>query len=306
VEAVVGGAVVARADLARAATGSATGSTDDGRGPGAWPGPRPRPQQLLLSFLGALVLDGRDEPLPTLVFLHVLRELGIADAAGRATLTRLARRGLLEREQRGRVATFALTASSRSLLRQGRERILALEPFERDATAWTLLSFSLPEAHRDLRHQLRSRLSWAGFGCLRDGLWIAPGAVDLGRVLGDTADIPGLVADGFLAQPVAGAQVSQFVERAWDLPALQAEHDRFLHEWGNPPAADGDPIARLTLLNAHWVHLLRVDPGLPLQHLPPGWPAGASAEAYRRATAVLDPWAREAFEELVAAAWRRR
>nr|WP_275585667.1 PaaX family transcriptional regulator C-terminal domain-containing protein [Geodermatophilus sabuli] len=260
----------------------------------------------MFSLLGALVLDGRDEPLPTRVFLHVLGELGVTDAAARATLTRLVHRGFLAREQTGRVATFALTDVARRVLRDGRVRILAAAPFDRDSDAWTLLSFSLPESRRDLRHQLRSRLSWAGFGCLRDGLWIAPGRVDLDRVLGATAEEADIVADGFLARPLSGSRVRLFVERAWDLPALRAEHEQFLREWTEPDAGTGDPIARLTLLNAHWVHLLGVDPGLPLEHLPAGWPARESADVYRRAAAVLGPRAHESFGELVASGWRRR
>jgi hypothetical protein len=39
---------------------------------------------------------------------------------------------------------------------------------------WTLLSFTLPEFWQRQRHELRTRLLWAGFGPLQGGLWIAP------------------------------------------------------------------------------------------------------------------------------------
>src|SRR5688500_14844843 len=68
-----------------------------------------RPQSLLLSFLGALVLDRDLPPLPSMVLLDLLADLGVAEAAGRATLKRMTQRGLFTRGQVGRTAEYALT-----------------------------------------------------------------------------------------------------------------------------------------------------------------------------------------------------
>ena len=32
----------------------------------------------------------------------------------------------------------------------------------------------MPEQRREVRHQLRTQLAWAGFGSLGGGLWISP------------------------------------------------------------------------------------------------------------------------------------
>ena len=40
---------------------------------------------------------------------------------------------------------------------------------------WTLLSYSLPVERRSSRDRLRRRLTFLGYGNLRDGQWIAPG-----------------------------------------------------------------------------------------------------------------------------------
>ncbi|MBB3674722.1 PaaX family transcriptional regulator [Modestobacter versicolor] len=267
---------------------------------------RVKPQELLLSLGGALVLDQHEESLPTRVFLDVLRSLGVSDDATRSVLTRLTERGLLTRQQDGRVVSYGLTDTSRKVLREGRDRVEAAEPFHQTSPDWTLLSFSLPETQRDVRSRLRSRLSWAGFGCLRDGLWVAPGRVDLDRIVAVGAEVEGLQIDGFVASPTPGTDVARFVRRAWDLPALRREHEAFLHRWERPLPRDGDPIALFTLLGAHWVRLLRLDPVLPEQYLGEDWPARRSASAHRAAFAALQPRARAEFTDLVRDARARR
>ncbi len=261
---------------------------------GADPAPAHRPQTLLLSFLGSMVLDEGLPPLPSVLLLDVLADLGVAEAAARATLKRMTQRGLLARGQVGRTAEYALTPLAERVLRQADERVSSPTPFTHPEGEWTLLSYSVPESRRDLRHKVRSRLTWAGFGGLRDGLWIAPGTVDVGLVFGhaDLTEAAGL-ADAFAARPLPGTDVDRLVRRAWDVPALRRAHLRFVEAWSQPPAVSGS-LAQRTLLGADWLTLLRTDPGLPADQLGPDRPAEASAATYRRVADALEPAARAA------------
>src|SRR3954453_19245803 len=81
-----------------------------------------KPQDLLLALGGALILDRYVDPLPTRVFLDVLRSLGVSADTTRSVLTRLTERGLLTRYQDGRVASYGLTERSRRLLQEGGAR----------------------------------------------------------------------------------------------------------------------------------------------------------------------------------------
>jgi DNA-binding transcriptional regulator PaaX len=268
---------------------------------------RRRPQQLLLSFLGAMVLDRDLPPISSRVLLHLLGDLGVAEAAGRATLARMARKGLLERRQVGRTARYVLTEQGAGLLRQAKARVFSPSPFAHPEGSWTLLSYSMPESRRDLRHQIRARLSWAGFGGLRDGLWIAPGYVDVSQVLaGDVFDGLGELAEAFHAQPTAGTDVARLVRRAWNVEAIRAEHERFLAAWEPDLAIEGRHLSRLTLLGADWLQLLRTDPGLPAEYLPDDWPAARSARTYRTRFDAFEPPADEWLRRLVASDARRR
>ncbi|MCZ2828856.1 transcriptional regulator [Modestobacter sp. VKM Ac-2986] len=255
-----------------------------------------RPQSLLLSFFGALVVDAGLPPLPSITLLDLLADLGVTESAARATLKRMTQRGLLVRGQVGRTAEYQLTALAEDVLRQASRRVSSPAPFRHPEGEWTLLSYSVPESRRDLRHRVRARLTWAGFGGLRDGLWIAPGSVDVATVLGssDLADAAGL-ADAFSASPLPGTDVHRLVHRAWDVPAVRASHTWFIDTWGRPSRVAGS-LAQLTLLGADWLALLRADPGLPAAQLGPDWPADESTATYRRVLEGLVPAARTALE----------
>jgi DNA-binding transcriptional regulator PaaX len=255
-----------------------------------------RPQALVFSFFGGVVV-GRDlPPIPTAVFLRLFGELGVTEAAVRATLARMTRKGLLERIQTGRAAHYRLTPTADALVRRAAVRVTSPAPFEHPDGEWTLLSYSLPESRRDLRHQLRAALTWAGFGSLRHGLWIAPGTVDVGQVF-DEAGLTGLAdhAEWFAASPMAGVRIEELISRAWPVERIRHEHEQFIAGWWSGPH-DEEPLSQVTRLGADWLRLLRVDPGLPARYLSADWPAAQSAAVYSRCYESLLPAARRSLD----------
>ncbi|WP_252443635.1 PaaX family transcriptional regulator [Pseudonocardia humida] len=277
----------------------AVDAAEPGADPGAGPDGQPhghRPQALLFSFFGGVV-RGRDlPPVPSAVFIRLLSGLGVAEAAARATLARMTRRGLLERTQVGRAAHYRLTPDAEALVRKASLRVASPAPFEHPDGEWTLLSYSVPESRRDLRHRVRATLTWAGFGGLRDGVWIAPGTVDVAAVLNDAGldEVTGL-AEWFAASPMPDVRVQAFIRRAWPVDQIRERHGEFIRTWWAGPGA-GDPLGRITLLGADWLRVLRADPGLPARHLSADWPAAQSAAVYRRCYSDLLPAADRALD----------
>jgi DNA-binding transcriptional regulator PaaX len=257
-----------------------------------------RAEALVLSFLGTFMLQIKGDAIPARVFIEVLGELGVGEGAVRRVLARMVERGLLLRELSGRNMLFAPSGQAAAVLAQGAERVRSPAPFGHTDSSWTLLAFTMPESRRDLRHQLRSRLLWAGFGPLRDGLWIAPGSVDVEPLLADLSldftegDLPW----AFAASPLPPTQLALLIRRVWDVPRIRDEHERFLARWSAGGRDDIGPMAARTLLVADWLRLLRTDPGLPTQHLSPDWPAENSARTYHDVLARLRPASGRAFE----------
>lgn len=263
------------------------------------PGPvAHRPQTLVFSVFGGVALaDGRP-PMPTKVFLRVLGELGVAEAAVRATLARMTKRGLLERIPHGRETHIDLTRRGRDIVLDARRRVSAAAPFREREGSWTMLTYSIPESQRALRHRLRVALAWAGFGGLSDGVWIAPGTVDVGAFLADDRleDARDL-AYWFSAQPMVGVDMRRVVGDVWRVEDIRAEHERFIARWSD--AGLLGPLAAMTLMGADWVRLLRHDPGLPADLLGEGWPADESVRLFRETYDMLLPLAEQELDALL-------
>jgi phenylacetic acid degradation operon negative regulatory protein len=265
-----------------------------------------RPQTLVLSFLASRGLHTVRPLVPSRIFIKVLGELGINEGATRRTLARMVDKDLLVREVSGRNTAYRLTQEARGMLLAGRQRVNAPEPFAHSDETWTLLAFSMRERHRDLRHQLRTRLLWAGLGPLRDGLWIAPGRVDVEALL---AGVPLEAAHAdppwaFTAQPLPPTHLDTLIRRVWDVEAIRAAHNTFLSRWFHAPKPSLEPMAALSLLIADWLRLLRSDPGLPKSHLGDDWPADQSTQAYQSGVRRMHSPADDEFNQAMTAAER--
>lgn len=241
-----------------------------------------RPQSLMLSFLGIHVLH-RDEAVFSGSVIDVLGRVGVSEEAVRSTLTRMVKRGLLARHRQGRRMHFGLTPRSTTVLEDGHRRVWHRGAINRDWDGtWTMVAFSLPDSWRSRRHDLRSRLIWAGFGPLQNGLWIAPGAVDVPALL-DELDLNDYVKV-FTARSTEPTESRQLSHGAFDVAGIAARYEEFLQLWDHddPRAGLPDDLARQLVLHTDWLRLVRADPHLPAEHLPPDWPAIRAEELFHR------------------------
>jgi phenylacetic acid degradation operon negative regulatory protein len=248
-----------------------------------------QPRQLIFAFLGEHVLDDDPGPIRASVLINVLDGAGIAAPATRATLDRLVASGFLERTRSGREILFSLTEHGSAVLREAAGRVRSFQPFDPVGSGWTLVTFSIPEEQRTLRHHLRSTLTWEGFAPLRDGLWLAPGEVDLVSALEPLREeLPPNAILAFHAQELPGYPVAECVRAAWDIEAIRSEHLSFIETWEDPLSTNASTaISTRAMLVADWLALLRVDPRLPREFMDAQWPASRSYETYHRAHAAL-------------------
>ncbi|MFE7900346.1 PaaX family transcriptional regulator C-terminal domain-containing protein [Streptomyces sp. NPDC057424] len=259
-----------------------------------------RPQSLMLTFLGDQVL-GRDVCVYSGSVIDVFARAGIGEQATRSTLSRMVGRDLLRRQREGRRMYFGLTERSEAVLRDGERRIWQTGAVNRrwDGT-WTLLGFSLPESWQRRRHDLRSQLTWSGFGPLFNGLWIAPGEVDVSALVAEL----GLAAHVkvFRAHADTGMDIGQMIEETWELPDLAGRYEGFVRRWqaweSDLPDA-GDALALRLRLQTEWLGIVRRDPRLPVGHLPHDWPAERAEKTFRTVHERLSPLARDASERLL-------
>ncbi|MDT4901151.1 MAG: phenylacetic acid degradation operon negative regulatory protein [Pseudonocardiales bacterium] len=229
--------------------------------------------------------------------VRLMAELGVDEPAVRSSISRLKRRGILEAERVDGLAGYTLSQPARTILDEGDRRIFQRQRATLDE-GWLLAVFSVPEAERDRRHQLRSRLAWLGFGTVSAGVWIAPA-----HLYGEAKDVlerHGLTAyvDLFRAEHLGFADVGKQVPQWWDLARLQGLYDDFLGRYGSvltgyrrkrrddERQAFADYAAALT----DWRRLPYSDPGLAREVLPRGWNGARAAETFfELRTRLADP-----------------
>ncbi|WP_437013555.1 PaaX family transcriptional regulator [Streptomyces sp. enrichment culture] len=260
-----------------------------------------RPQSLMLTFLGDQVL-GRDVCVYSGSVIDVFARVGIGEQATRSTLTRMVNRGLLRRQREGRRMYFGLTERSAAVLRDGERRVWHTGAVNRhwDGT-WTLLGFSLPESWQRQRHDLRSQLAWSGFGPLFNGLWIAPGEVDVSALVAEL----GLSAHVkvFRAHADTGTDIGAMIEETWELGELADRYETFVRRWQpwetRAPQDADDALPLRLRTQAEWLRIIRGDPRLPVEHLPDDWPAQRAERTFRAVYERLTPLAEAAAERLL-------
>ncbi len=241
----------------------------------------------MLTFLGDY-LYGKGSCVYSGSVIAVLGRLGVSEHATRSTLGRMVDRGLLRRVRRGRRMYFGLTARSAGILCDGHTRIWRTGAVNDDWDGtWTLLAFSLPEAWQRRRHDLRAQLAWAGFGPLQGGLWIAPGEVEVSRIVAEL-DLATHVRL-FRARADELTDVGRLVDDAYDLRRLADRYVEFIARWPDPgplPYPD-DPLAAHLAIVTEWLRIIRKDPRLPVRHLPADWPAIPAQKTFHHLEAAL-------------------
>ena len=83
--------------------------------------------------------------------------------AARQAIAGAAAEGLLDGERIGRRTRWTLSDGGRRLLQDGAARIYGfMRSQHRWNGNWLVVAVTIPETQRQLRHQLRTRLTWAG------------------------------------------------------------------------------------------------------------------------------------------------
>lgn len=268
------------------------------------PGAGHSPQRLLSTLLGEYWSDTGDA-LPLGALVDLLQEFGISETSARATVTRLAKRGMLEMERVGRLTRYRMTADGRQDVGEqgGAIRDFAAAPRDWDGR-WTVAAFSVPEDQRQLRHHLRSYLRWLGFASLFDGLWVAPrGSLATLEQVFRTVGV-----DQFAVFRTSDDPCGREPLTAWDLTGVEAayrdflaEHRPLLAELGEGGMSPTRALVVRTRVFEAWRTFPALDPDLPQAWLPDGWPR---EEARRLFVALYNGTAAPAtarFRHLVAA-----
>ncbi|KAA9149988.1 PaaX family transcriptional regulator [Microbacterium lushaniae] len=271
--------------------------------------PRPHsgggPQHLLITLLGDYWF-ARDELLPSAALVDLLAEFGANENASRQAMRRLTQRGLLAQGKQGRATYYGIPGE---IVANQRLRLARAVTFGADFTdwdgQWTLVSFSIPEADRDVRRLLRNGLKNMAFGDLQDGVWISPHdrRADAVALLDELR-----VGAGHVMRATWGLREGDraAITDAFELDALAGEYRAFLAEYAPRlawAAGDTDPREALLLrtkLTNDWLAFRLSDPELPADLLPEDWPRSRARALFLELYDRLGPKAAAHVRHLIA------
>jgi phenylacetic acid degradation operon negative regulatory protein len=226
--------------------------------------------------------------LPSASIVALLAETGVSTAGARTAISRLARRGVLENCREGRHSSYRLTqAAADELLGGGAWIARFAAGVDSWDGCWTLVAFSLPQEANGHRRALRDQLRWLGFASLFDGLWVSPDA------LNPTVE-NGLRAFGIGAMSIFRARHVDLAStsnrspiEAWDVAAIAEQYETFIQRWqpllsriraGRITGAEA--VATRTEVMDTYRRFPVLDPQLPIELMPPGWPRARARELF--------------------------
>ena len=261
----------------------------------------PAARSLLLTILGEYVLP-LGEPVWQETLVGALVSVGYSQQAARQALARSVRDGWLETTRHGRRARVALSSGTADLLRTGASRIYSFGSPRQWDGQWLVLVLRVPEERREVRHQLRTRLAWAGLGSMGAGVWLTPHVereAELGEII---REAPAAEATSFVASLGAlGGAPAAVAATAWDLDSVRSAYEAFIEDFLGIRPSGGEASFRMQTLLVHaWRKFPFLDPDLPAELLPDGWPRRQAFELFAGSHARWQGAARSYFEELEA------
>lgn len=229
---------------------------------------------LLLTMLGEFTLP-MDGAVWTSTIIDGLGLVGVGESNARQAAARLSDQGIVESRRMGRAAEWRLTERGRQLLEDGTERIyrFATRPDGWDRR-WLVVLAPVPEDARAKRHQLRSRLGFAGFGFLGPTVAVSPhveredaaNSVLRDLELDDTAVVLRAETGSFVPD-------DEIIRRAWDLDGLDCAYRSFIDDVEAVEVGGAaDSFAAVVTLVHRWRRFPFDDPEIPGELLPDDWP----------------------------------
>lgn len=214
--------------------------------------------------------------------VKLLAPFGWSDQAVRSAVSRTVQKGWLQIVKAEGKSYYSLTERGEQLLAEGTRRI-----FERRAALWDgewrMLTYSIPENQRELRDELRTQLSWLGYGLLSNATWLCPH--DLER------EVAALVArlgieervEIFVGRHRGFLDDRALAARCWNLAEINARYAAFLAKYrpcydehgrrldSGEEVPDVECFVQRVLLIHEYRKFPFSDPQLPRELLPDRW-----------------------------------
>lgn len=260
------------------------------------------PQGLGITLIADYTLSARAW-LPSAAIVELLGEFGVTNGAARTTISRLARRGVLEGRRDGRFSAYRLTDAATANLSNGGREIAAFGASTESWDGWwTMVAFSMPQEESTQRRAIREHLRWHGYAPLYDGVWVSPHSL----TAQERTALAGMAYGAMSVFRAQNVELETGATRnpvdAWDVAGIAMQYTTFIRRWSRllpRIAAGGISGTAAVRLRSEVMDTYRrfplLDPLLPTELLPPNWPRPHAREVF---VAVYDGLAEPAQDHM--------
>src|SRR5207302_4198456 len=131
----------------------------------------------------------------------------------------------------GRRSRVLLSSRAGELLATGASRIYSFgSPWRWDGR-WLVLILRVPEERREVRHQLRTRLAWAGLGSMGGGVWLTPHVEREAELAAAIQDEPAAEATSFVATVGSLGTPASLAAAGWNPDAVSEHYAEFIADF---------------------------------------------------------------------------
>ena len=245
------------------------------------------PDTIIFSLYGQYVLP-RGEEIWVGSLIQALGALEFSPGAVRAIVSRMQRKGFLQSQRQGRHSFYRLTDQGLKEVRWGGDRAFSTTGEAWDGR-WTVVTYSVPEKHRERRDILRRSLKAWGFGSLAPGTWITPHqlSAEVERKW-RTLDVWEYL-EIFRARHLGSSDPHTLVAHAWpQLGTLANRYRAYVTEYEpvrrcvEADTLDAEECFASQLQSLfEFVAITLSDPALPVPLLPEDWPRPSAHQLFK-------------------------
>ncbi|WP_345472910.1 PaaX family transcriptional regulator C-terminal domain-containing protein [Glutamicibacter ectropisis] len=244
----------------------------------------------IIRTITGLYLRHQSASVPRTQVVELATAAGVPATTAQTAISRLIDKQVLDSDS---PSTLCVPSPAQAMFERGSRRIFTPRQMSQ-ASQWCLVAYSLPEALRPLRHQIRKHFQQLGGGLVAAGLWIFPEYLheEVEAVL--VALQARAQATIFTVQePHFPTTAKEAASQWWDLDHLNSLHRQFLEATADLAEDQTQPAEAyrgyVSMIDA-WRALPYLDPGLPESMLPDSWSGRQSRDRFLALSQVFkDP-----------------
>lgn len=244
--------------------------------------------------------------------IRMMKRFGVSESSVRGAILRMVQKDLMTVRKIGNRSYYSYTSPALKQIDEGVKRVYNQRNTSWDGK-WRILTYSFPEAKRDMRNEIRKELSWTGFGPISHSTWVSPNPIE-DQVLEmmeyyQLQDYMTL----FASSQVLSHDDQTIVNKGWDLQAISEEYERFIETYSEKfdqlqrkalqnTLTDEESFIERTKLVHEYRKFLFQDPSFPDELLPENWLGNKARELFWKIHQMLSISAIRFFESLYEAA----